>query len=455
MTQANPITSRRSFLAAASAGLGALSLSAQAKQAKRPNIVLFISDDHDKFYTSCYGATFLNTPNMDRLAEEGMVFDRAYTPTAMCAPSRAALYTGLHPHRNGAHPNHSHIREGVRTLPHYLSELGYRVALSGKRHIKPIDSFPFEFLTDGPDGFVEQAAAFLADPGDSPFCLVVSSKEPHTPHESGTYGPGDIEVSPNMIDTPEIRQRIADYCTDVNILDNEIGAVLDALDRDGLSENTLFLYVGDHGQPLPYGKWTCYESGLCVPFIARWPGHVPAGTRTDAMVSFVDLLPTFMELAGGQAPKELDGRSILPTLNGRSRTHRECLFGTHTTEGMRNGGTYPIRSVRDDRYKYIVNVTPENTFTNNVTEGGERFTDLWDSWQRVAETDAWAKHRVEWYQRRPKEEFYDLDADPYELTNIADRLEHAARIKRLRSELFAWMEQQDDPRLRDAKALFG
>ncbi len=442
--------SRGEFLRAAAAGSFALAGCAYWVQsdALRPNMVFFISDDHDAFYTACYGNPRIRTPRIDRLARDGLRFERAFTATAMCAPSRSMLYTGLFPHRNGAHPNHSSIRAGIKTLPQYLTELGYRVALAGKTHIKPESAFPFEYLE------LEDVEDFLSDAGAQPFCLIVASHEPHTPHKTGGYTPEEVIVHPALVDTPETRQRLADYCTDVDNLDGEVGGVLDLLDRYGFTDSTLFIYTSDHGGPFPFAKWTCYDSGLRVPFIARWPGRIKPDTTTDAMISFVDVLPTFIEMAGGRAPEDLDGRSFLSVLRGESDRHREFIFGTHTSEGISNGGFYPIRSIRTATRKYIVNLNPGGMFTNNITENGERFGPLWQSWIERAKTDAWAKERVDLYQHRPLEEFYALDGDPYELHNLAAAPGSFTEKAELRGRLADWMRRQRDPHLSLLESLF-
>ncbi len=416
--------------------------------APRPNFVIFIADDHDLFYTGCYGNETVRTPNIDRIAREGLRFDNAYTATAMCAPSRSMLYTGLFPHRNGAHQNHSSIRDGIDTLPVYLGALGYRVALAGKRHIKPETAFPFEYIEQDAIG------AFLDGVGETPFCLIIASKQPHTPHETGGYNPDEVPLHPALLDTPATRQRVADYCTDIDLLDAEVGVALDALESRGLLDTSLFIYTSDHGAPLPFGKWTCYESGLRVPFAIRWPGHVVPGTTTDAMIEFVDVLPTFIELAGGTPPRDLDGNSFAKLLQGKVTEHRDTIYGAHTTEGINNGGFYPIRSVRVGNLKYILNLNPDGTFTNNITEGGERFGDLWESWKALAKTNGWAEDRVTLYQHRPLQELYDLAVDPHELHNLAEDEEYAPQMVPLRRRLLFWMRDQDDPHYARAKAYF-
>ena len=434
-------TTRRAFCATAAAGIAALAtpVARAAIPARRPNLVLFISDDHGTFFTGCYGNKTVRTPVIDGLAREGMRFTSAYTATAMCAPSRSMLYTGLYPHRNGAHQNHSQIQGSHDTLPDYMKQLGYRVALAGKVHVGPEHEFPFEYVE------FEEAGNFVHAARDEPFCLIVASKEPHTPHETGAYQPGDVALPPYLVDTPETRQRVADYCTDIDILDGQIGAVLQALEANDLADNTLFIYTSDHGEPLPFGKWTLYEAGLRVPFIARWPGVVPADTTCDARISFVDVLPTFIELAGGTAPDSMDGRSFAKVLSGEVDSHRTFIFGTHTNDGISNGVPYPIRSVSDGRYKYIVNLAHETSYQNNIVVGNERFGPLWNSWIEKARDDPQAASLVEKYLHRPAEELYDLREDPYELHNVVTDPELATIKSGLRQELARWMAEQNDP----------
>ncbi|MFP4055385.1 MAG: sulfatase [Candidatus Brocadiia bacterium] len=438
---------RRRFLGVLGAGAAAISAPRPARAAPRaakPNLLLLLSDDHGVEHAGCYGSTWVRTPNLDRLAAQGVRFTRAFTATAMCTPSRSALYTGLFPHRNGAHPNHSKVRPGTKSLPHYLRPLGYRVALAGKRHIGPREAFPFEYLSRG------QVGRFLAEVRSEPFCLIVATHDPHTPwKKKGPYSPDRVVVPPYLVDTPETREALARYANSVAALDQQVGELMEQLERRGLAGNTLFLYAGDHGSGLPFTKWTLYDAGIRVPFIVRWPGRVEAGTVCEAMVSFVDVVPTFVEAAGGAAPEGLDGRSFLPVLEGKRSSHRDLIYATHTTEGIISGSVYPVRAVRTERHKYIVNLNPDGEFRNIVTEGrkGGRPPAYWLSWQEKARTDPRAARRVRLYQHRPREELYDLKDDPYELHNLADRPALRPLMDGLRRKLADWMKQQGDPLL--------
>ena len=448
---ANGNFNRRDFLK--TVGLSAASLAIQGcasaanqttsiSRNSKPNIVLFLADDQSIDDVGCYGNNVIRTPNIDRLAKEGLKFNLAFTPTAMCSPSRSALYTGLYPHRNGCHPNHSRIKPGIKTLPYYLKSLDYRVGLAGKVHVKPKDQFTFEYMGLKP----KQIEKFISLESDKPFCLMVASHEPHGPHKKGGYKPEQVLVPPNKVDTQQTRQQIANYYTDIDLLDAELGRVLDLLKKHSLEQNTLFIYTSDHGYDI-FAKWSCYDAGLHVPFIVRWPDKVKPDTATGAMISFVDVLPTFIEAAGGKPPKDIDGRSFLPVLLGRNNKHHDIVFGAHTTRGIISGRAYPIRSLRTRTHKYIRNLNPEAMFQCVTTHGNdykEIDHSMWGSWKQKAKTDSFAAKRVKMFQYRPAEELYDLIKDPYELKNLADKSKHQKLLVSLRKKLDAWMKRQGD-----------
>ena len=285
----------------------------------QPNIVMILSDDHGFEDSGAYGNAAIQTPNIDRLAAEGITFTRMYTTSAMCTPSRSALYTGLYPHKNGAYQNHSAISPGIKSMPHYLQKLGYRTALLGKRHIKPLTQFPFELLE------ADSLAPFIADP--TPYVLLITPDEPHAPasmvfEASARYNPQTIPLPPYLVDTPETRNQRTGYYDLIDILDKQVGKVINTLTTAGQFDDALFIYASDHGAGFPFEKWTCYEAGIKVPFIARWPGNIKQGTTTDVMASLIDILPTFIEIAGGTAQDSLDGISLLGVLNGQVEQHR-------------------------------------------------------------------------------------------------------------------------------------
>ncbi len=402
------------------------------------NFVVVISDDQDWRDNGCYGNKVVRTPNIDGLAKEGMRFTHAFTSTGMCAPSRSMLYTGLYPVRNGAYPNHSKVKAGLKSLPHYLKKAGYRVVLAGKKHIGPAKNFPFEYMGLG------GASKFLKEVGDTPFCLIVATNDPHVPWKKNKiYDVKKIDVRPNLVDTPETRAALADYYTDITVMDGVVGDVLNGVKENGHEGDTVFIYTSDQGAQFPFGKWTCYDAGLRVPFIVRWPGVISGGSVNDAMIHFVDVVPTLLELAGVKGVKGLDGKSFAGVLRGERKEHRDEVYGIQTTRGIIDGSkSYPIRSIRTRRYQLILNLQAEAKFVNVLITRNKRY---WGSWvARGVGGDAKAKRLVDWYQKRPRIEFYDLKLDPNQLRNLAGEEKYARTIEAMKGRLFAWMKEQGD-----------
>ncbi len=418
---------------------------------ERPNILLILPDDQTWRDNGCYGHPDVRTPNIDRLAEAGMRFTHCFTATAMCAPTRQQLYTGLFPVRNGAYPNHSRVYGGTRSMVHHLKALGYRVGIAGKHHFGPRDSFPFENLKP------KDVPAFIGRKPDEPFCLIVCSHSPHLPWKAGdasAYDPDALTLPPYLVDTPETREALTKYYAEITDFDREVGECMRHVREAGAEKDTIFIYTSEQGAQFPHGKWTCYDVGLRTALVVRWPRRVKPGTTTDALVQYVDVVPTLIEAAGGDPARidtgcpdargetGFDGRSFLGVLLGRADTHRDAVYGAHTTRGIIAGSDcYPIRSVRTRRYKYIRNLNHESAFHNVLIQ---REKSYWPSWQEKAKTDPKAAYLVRMYEHRPAEELYDLRADPWELENLADE-PALARVKAdLRKRLDAWMAQQGD-----------
>jgi len=407
----------------------------------KPNLVFFLSDDHGRFDTGCYGNSKVPTSNIDRLAAQGMRFTNAFTPTAMCSPSRSAAYTGLYPYRNGAHANHSEVKPEIHSIPHYLKPLGYRVILAGKTHIGPDFAFPFEYIEE-----FEVQKVLSRHEKDKPFCLIIASNDPHAPYKKGKKY--DVEVPPWLLDTPIGRHTLLRYYNSVESMDNFLGNTMKILRDLNIEDNTILIYASDHGAQLPFSKWTLYDAGINVPFIVRWPNKVKPHSVSQAMISFVDILPTLVEIAGGSKPENIDGKSFLPVLLGEKKEHHEYVFGTHTNQRIISGNFYPSRCIRTKTYKYIVNLAaPEQTFSNLFIKSkkGRSPSVIWEEWRNFAKQDSVAKARVYLYQHRPPVELYHLKNDPYELNNLAQYPEHKELIEELHQKLQLWMQQQNDP----------
>lgn len=422
-----------------------ISLSCIAQAADRPNMVFIIADDLTFRDIGCYGGQ-AHTPNIDRLATEGMQFNRCFQAAPMCSPTRHNIYTGLYPVKSGAYPNHTFAKGGTKSIAHYLKPLGYRVALSGKTHIGPREVFPFEYSNqkNNPNmTVVEKLFSECAD-SETPFCLFACSNEPHTPWNKGDasrYPPEKIKLPPYIADTPVVRDGFSRYLAEITYYDDQVGQILDLLDKHKLADNTLVMVVTEQGNSMPFAKWTCYANGLQSGMIVRWPGRVEAGTKTDAMVEYVDVTPTFVAAAGGTPADVLDGRSFIPVLTGETDQHKSLTYGIMTTRGIINGSdAFGIRSVRDQRYRLIWNIHHETKFTNACTKSPEFL-----SMKAAAEAgDETAKELVRRYHQRPQFELYDSENDPLEMENLADDPEYAETVARLTAELQKWMKEQGD-----------
>ena len=419
----------------------------------RPDMLIYIADDHSRRDCSLYDGGLVETPHLEALAADGMRFTHAFVASPTCAPSRAALLTGLMPARNGAEENHSRPRESVLKLPAVLHELGYEVAAFGKvAHGKESGASGFDHVRTGssPEALRRHLTAYLEGrtPG-RPLCVFVGISHPHVlwPEET-TFDPAAVALPPTWIDTPLTRRQRARYLQEVKELDAFLGE-LRALAAAHLRPDPLVAYTSDHGAQFPFGKFTLYDDGIRVPLVVSWPRRVAAGATSEALVSWVDLLPTLIELAGGGPPAGLDGYSFADALLGKADVlgaedvHRAEIFATHS--GDRQYNVYPTRAVRTRRWKYIRNLHPEYAFTTHidlfVRPGAGIY---WLDWLDRAETDPAAAATVRRYHARPAEELYDVSADPSELTNLADDPRYEEVRADLDLRLSAWMKRQGD-----------
>jgi uncharacterized sulfatase len=454
--------SRRRFLGltalAAAGGLERHVASATARA--KPNLLIIMADDCTYSDLPVYGGVNAATPSIDRLASQGLVFNRAYLGSAMCQPCRAELYTGQYPMRNGCASNHSASRPDVTSMPHHLGALGYRVGLAGKVHVKPARAFPFEDIGGFDPNCVrnptrphdlEPLRRFVSADRDRPFCLVVALVEPHVPWVMGD--PADrpqekLKLPPNIADTPRTREAFARYLAEIRYMDGQVGDILHVLEGSGRADNTLVLFTSEQGAQFPGCKWTNWDTGLHTALIARWPGKVAAGRRTDALVQYADVMPTLVEAVGGDVSKHnYDGRSFLSVLLGKRSTHRKYVYGMHNN--IPEGPPYPIRTVSDGTYRYIRNLRPDEIYIEKHLMGwsgdGELNNPYWATWVRDAWDDEHTYDLVKRYVSRPAEQLYHTAEDPYEFENLADDPACAAIKTRLSAALDRWMQAQGDP----------
>lgn len=418
---------------------------------EKPNMVVFLADDHGCSQSEPYGDTFIKTPQMQNLANQGMLFERAYIASPASGPSRSALLSGMMPAHNGAVGNHELPREETQTMVKLLQAQGYEVVAFGKiahnkKHAELCGFDHFEWSNwDSNKRLVARVSEYLKNrTSQKPLCLMVGDHRPHVPWgKNSIYNANDVTLPDYLIDTKETREHWGRYLTDITGLD-ETMADIDSLATDYFgSKNFLFVYSADHGAQWPFGKWNLYDLGIRVPFIARWPGQIKEGVRTDAMISWVDFMPTLIDLAGGKVSGQVDGRSFASVLSGKTKRHRTEIYTTHNSDGDMN--LYPIRSVRTERFKYIRNLRPDGYHSNHSDihrkDGAGKY---WDSWDEAAKTDKHAAEIIDRYYRRPAIELYDIQKDPAEQHNLANDPKYKKELTRLSSLLDQWMKDQGD-----------
>jgi N-sulfoglucosamine sulfohydrolase len=422
-----------------------------------PCFLLIMADDCTYNDLPLYGGKNARTPNIDRLAREGLTFNQAYLAEAMCQPCRAELYTGLYPLSNGCAWNHAASRPGIASLPDYLRPLGYRVGLAGKVHVAPEEVYDFDMIEGFEDNCVRNptrphqldgiASYMAAAKNGHPFCLVVALVEPHVPWVMGdasAYPAGEINLPPHFADTPETRSDFSRYLAEITFMDEQVGEILAALKEAGAEDHTLVLFTSEQGAQFPGCKWTNYNTGIHTALIARWPGMINPGQRTNALVQYADITPTLVELAGGNPGEmDFDGGSFVDVFHGK-QAHRQFVYSMHNN--LPEGPPYPIRSITDGRFHYILNLLPGEIYIEKHLMAKELSHDYWDSWVGDDPLTRPESYRmVKRYMRRPPEELYLTTKDPFELDNLADDPEYQEIRKELSRALDEWMEHQQDP----------
>ena len=288
----------------------------------KPNIIIIMADDLDSRQLSCYGGKNINTKNIDALASEGLKFNQIITSEAMCIPTRASLFTGLYPVKHGAYQNHKPVNNNLKSVGHYLGDLGYKIALTGKNHVtKPKSIFPFQIIagfepncvskTD--EYFLDSVKTFITEK-DKPYCLFIMSCNPHAPWTVGDpseFNPDKLELPAHWVDTKLTREHFAKYLAEVRRLDNQVGDITKMLKATGQDKNTIVIFLGEQGPQFPGGKWTAWDNGTKSSMIVKWPDNVKSRTETQAIVQYEDITPTLIEIAGGKAIAGLDGKSFL------------------------------------------------------------------------------------------------------------------------------------------------
>jgi N-sulfoglucosamine sulfohydrolase len=438
-----------------------------AEVPKRPNVVLIIADDMARDDCGAYGNRNIKTPHIDRLAREGMRFDRAFVTASSCSPSRSSMITGRYPHNTGAEELHWPLPPEQVTFVEKLKSSGYWTAAAGKWHLGAAVKDRFNLVREpGASGYrleigkaaksgmtapgsgaaqsgCDQWVPVLRDrPRDKPFFLWLAALDPHRDYQPDTipepHRAEDVVVPPYLPDVPEVRKDLALYYDEISRLDHYVGDVLAELDRQGIAQDTLVLFLSDNGRPFPRCKTTLYDSGIATPCIVRWPGHVGAGSHCGRLISTIDIAPTVLKLAGLEPLRSFQGKDFSPLFRDPTATVHDLIFAERNWHDYASHG----RAVRSERFKYIKNddnerpLTPPADAVRSPTFVAMRR--LRDAGKLTAEQRGCFEHP------RPAEELYDLDGDPHELVNLAAASKFAKVLDEMRRALSGWERETAD-----------
>ncbi|MDR3193111.1 MAG: sulfatase [Treponema sp.] len=436
----------------------------------QPNFLFITADDLNYNSVGAFGCGVDNiTPNLDKLAREGMCFDKAHVTIAVCQPSRQCLLTGLYPHHNGA-LGFDPISEHIPTLTQTLRDHGYYNGIIGKvEHLRPIEKFCWDFCDDvfndknnhgrSPYIYRRDSAEFFrqAKKKGRPFFLMANSHDPHRPFAgsedeltrfygyhtfaSRYYKSEEAEVPGFLPDLPEVRKELAQYYSSVHRCDETVGAVLRSLEESGLADNTLVIFLSDNGMAFPFAKANCYLNSTKTPFIARWPGVTSANSRNKSdYIAGVDFTPTILEAAGLEGKMDCDGRSYLALLKGEGQPDRDMVYTQFNTTSAKN--SYPMRCIQSKGFGYIFNAWADGTaLYRNESQTGLSYKAM----RAAAENDAAIAGRVRFFDYRCREEFYDFSRDPDGLNNLANSDSHGEMVQRFRKKLESRMRESADP----------
>ena len=429
----------------------------------RPNVLIITVDDMSADSIGSYGCPIEGiSPHMDSLVRSGMRFQYAHVQVGNCMPGRNVMWSGLYPHNNQVEgfyqvkqPNHQHLVD-------MMKEAGYFTAIMGKTtHSTPYHPYPWDAILDtaedgsnydkkNPLHFGEATARGIkaAEQADKPFCLLVNVSDPHKPFYSGegdrnqpslVVGPKDVPVPGFLFDDPVVRQELALYYSSVSRADDCVGSILESLEESGKEDDTVVVFLSDHGMPLPFAKTQLYHHSTHTPLAIRWPGVTKANTMdSEHMVSAVDLTPTILEIVDAKGPA-MDGRSFAPVLRGKRQHGREFVIKEYNENSGRSRD--PIRAVQTRKYLYLANAWSNGTRVfATATTGTQTYRRL----AALAEQDETMAARLAMYRHRVPEEFYDVEADPDCLHNLIDNPDHQKVIEQQRRRLLNWMQETND-----------
>ncbi len=449
---------RRSLLTAA-AGFPAIIRSRMGAAEDRPNILWILGEDLAPML-GCYGFPLVRSPNLDRLASEGVRFTRAFTTAPVCSSSRSAFNVGLYQIHTGAHHHRSHRKDGFR-LPEGAGLITTRFREAGYFTANVLEFAPgaagtgktdFNFTAPKPfDG-----THWNQRKAGQPFYAQVNFREPHkgpafkeARRMKELVDPAKVPLPAFYPDHPVVRDEFANYLDAINLLDRKVGLLREALERDKLLDNTVLFFMGDNGRCLLRGKQWLYTSGVHVPMILRWPGAIKPAVNEDMVLS-LDMTATTLAAAGIPIPEKFHGQSLVDS----KAKPRQVLF---TARDRCDMTLDRIRSVRDKRYNFVRNFMPDRPYTqhNNYIETSYPTLGVLKELHKEGKLNTAQSQFMA--ARKPEVEMYDLDKDPDEVNNLANSPEHKKRVETFRKQLDGWLKEMNDqgafPELAEAQTL--
>ncbi len=432
-------------------------------KAGTPNILLIVSEDNGP-HLSCYGDQVIRTPNLDKIAEKGVLFRNAYVTQAVCSPSRSSILTGLYPHQNGhlGLATHGyHFVGDVRNLYQIVKKAGYRTGMIGKLHLNPESEFPIDFHPikgsnfekKGLGQYSEYAGKFIGE-SDEPFFLMVNFPDAHFPFQdtvenrpAKTVDPEKVHVFPYIgFENERLKNYNANIYNCMLRLDECVGELMTKLSGSGKENNTIVIYLGDHGCQMARAKIWVYEASDKIPFIVKWPGKVKEGSQSDALISTIDIVPTICDALGLEIPGKVTGKSLVPLLKNPELKFRDILFVERNCDAREF--YFPQRAIRDNRFKLIYTMLENREdpavvlYTGNNPHPAYRGTLTAEELKSAPEN--LKKVYRNWIQP-PRLQLFDLQKDPWEFNDLADLPEYDKVKNDLFRKLKKWQEDTDDP----------
>lgn len=437
--------------------------------ADRPNLLIVTVDDMNCDSVGAFGCELPETtPNIDALAASGMRYQHAHVQVGNCYPSRNVMFSGRYPHNTGVEGFYQVKDASYPHLVDLMKDAGYFVGIRGKvSHSTPYQPYPWDSdltILDGEKQHIKDIDSYyastrrgieLAAEAGKPFCLNINISDPHKPFyamgrrgnlvadphtPSRVFTPDEVPIPGFLFDHPDVRLELAHYYSSVRRADDCFGAVMKALRQSGREQDTVIVFLSDHGMPLPFAKTALWNHSTRTPWIVRWPGVTePGSIDTEHLISAVDLLPTVLDIIGQTAPKGFDGHSFEPTLRGKTQPDRDMVYKIYNENS--GGNRSPMRSVQSKRFGYLFNPWSDG---ERVFRTATQGTLTYRAMQKLAPNDPAIAARLELFNHGVPEEFYDYQEDPDALNNLIDDPRYADDIAHHRAAMRRYMIETND-----------